>query len=101
MSYDSWKLDYTDRSESGNFCSHCGSVTDTDDPLETACSCISDCESCGASLSEMTIKEAVGLCEDCLCTSDGENEDSCEGCFYCLSCKEYDERKADGTLKTE
>ena len=58
------------------------------------------CEGCEAEIEEC-IADETDFCEDCLCEFDGENEDSCEGCIYCLCCSDYDERKANGTLKVD
>ena len=53
------------------------------------------CDGCFGEISE-TASEECGFCEDCLCDDDLETE--CDGCFYCLSKKDYEQRKANGTL---
>ena len=57
------------------------------------------CDGCFCEIDEMASEE-VGFCEDCQCdyNYDPETETECDGCFYCLSENDYEERKADGTL---
>ena len=54
------------------------------------------CDGCFCEIDE-TASEEVGFCEDCQCDETEDTE--CEGCFYCVSSNEYDERKANGTLR--
>ena len=67
--YDNWKLDYP---------SHYDYESEH------------MCEECGCEIKEV-IAEESGYCEECECESD-----DCNGCVHCLSCKDYDERKAEG-----
>ena len=87
----------------GNWCNRCDAVIDTDDMFETACTCCEEdfiCETCGCEISEIAADEEVEFCEDCLCDYDDDDpEAECENCFYCLGEGEYNERKANGTLK--
>ena len=55
-----------------------------------------ECDGCFCEIDEMASEEC-GLCEDCQCDETEDTE--CSGCFYCLSSKEYDEAKANGTLR--
>ena len=57
------------------------------------------CEGCDSEIDEV-IEDETEFCEDCLCGYDDDDESSeCEGCVYCMCCKDYDEAKADGTLQ--
>ena len=78
IGYDSWKTDYP-------------SHYDCEDAVHT-------CEGCAESITELEASE-VGFCEDCFCDETEDTE--CDGCFYCLCCSDYDERKANGTLRVD
>ena len=62
-----------------------------------------ECDGCFCEITELEAKE-VGFCEDCFCDYDydpeTDTETECDGCLYCLSHGEYNERKANGTLRS-
>ena len=54
------------------------------------------CDGCFCEIDEMASEE-VGFCEDCQCDETEDTE--CSGCFYCLCESDYEERKANRTLR--